>query len=200
MGREKLVIIPTGGTIMSAETSEGIKPGLDLLKLLHRHAPYVLDNFNIRQTVPFPQKDSTLIDTKDWTKIAKTAYRASTEDNNVLILHGTDTISYTAAAISFAVIKPQTSIVIVGSMRIPEHPETDVSKNLRDAGIFLSENMPGVYMVFNGKVMVASRVIKIKSIDEDANAVLRLLHRGEPAKAVDKYVNHSRFTFRRYSS
>ncbi len=53
-------------------------------------------------------------------------------------------------------------------MKLLEDPETDVLRNLSDSATFLSEKTKGVYVVFNSKVMTASRITKISSTDINA--------------------------------
>ena len=173
MEKPKLVVIGTGGTIAASATATGDKPTIGITTLLHQ-IPYIRENFE-SDPVQLFQKDSTLIDHKDWARIAREAYRASSKGNKVLILHGTDTLAYTSSALSFAIQNPQTSIVLTGSMRMPEDPETDVKKNLLDAAIFLSEQTKGVFVVFNGKVMAASRITKVSSTDINAHERLSIV-------------------------
>lgn len=166
MEKPKLVVIGTGGTIAGSTTVEGAKPTIAVDKLA-QEAPILRERFDFTFN-QLLQKDSSLIDHKDWVKIAREAYRASSQGNNVLILHGTDTLAYTSSALSFAIQNPQTSIVLTGSMKLLEDPETDVRKNLTDSAVFLLEQTKGVYVVFNGKVMTASRITKVHSTDINA--------------------------------
>jgi L-asparaginase len=170
MARQKLAIIPTGGTIMSVETPRGLAPGVratELSGFVLEHAPSLFDNFAVT-FIPFEQKDSTRIDSRDWIEIVRLTYRASQEGNKVLITHGTDTLAYTSSALSFALRKPSTNIVLTASMREPRHPRTDVSKNLSDAGRFLLEDTQGIHVVFHSKVMPASRITKVDSVRVNA--------------------------------
>jgi L-asparaginase len=166
MERAKLTIIATGGTIAASSTAEGDKPTISV-GYLSSQVPALEKNFDIKR-IPFSQKDSTLIDHKDWIRIARLAHKESSKGRNVLILHGTDTLAYTSSALSFAIQNPQTSIVLTGSMRKLRDPETDVIKNLSDSATFLSEQLKGVYVVFNGRAMTASRTTKVSSRDPNA--------------------------------
>jgi len=163
---EKLRVIGTGGTIAATATEKGDKPTIGVTTLLHK-IPQIRERFD-SDPIQLLQKDSTFINHKDWARIAREAYHASAQGNKVLITHGTDTLAYTSAALSFAIQNPQTSIVLTGSMRLPEEPETDALKNLTDSAIFLLEGAKGVYVVFNGKVMTASRITKVHSTDVNA--------------------------------
>lgn len=167
MEKSKLAIIGTGGTIAASATAVGDKPTIGVREIIQQ-IPLFAENFEFTLIKQLLQKDSSLIDHKDWVRIAREAHKASSRGNNVLILHGTDTLAYTSSALSFAIQNPQTSIVLTGSMKILADPETDVIKNLTDAAMFLSEQAKGIYVVFNGKVMTASRITKVNSSDVNA--------------------------------
>lgn len=169
MAKEKLRWIATGGTIAATATEEGDKP-TRAIRELEQQVPHLREQFRTRFTQLFPPygKDSTLIDHRDWRTIVREVYRASSEGNQVLITHGTDTLAYTSSAISFAIRNPQTSVVLTGSMKKLEDKDSDVAKNLSDAVSFLGEKVQGVYVVFYGKVMTASRITKVNSVSLNA--------------------------------
>lgn len=166
MVKTKLAIIATGGTIAASSTVQGAKPTMGVIELMQQ-VPNFIERFDFTYN-QLMQKDSTLIDHRDWIKIAREAHKESSQGKKVLILHGTDTLSYTSSALSFAIQNPQTSIALTGSMKMLENKETDVIKNLSDAAVFLSQNRKGVHVVFNGKVMTASRITKVSSVDINA--------------------------------
>ena len=69
MEKPKLVVIGTGGTIAASATTAGAKPIFSVEKLANE-APYLREHFNLVDAIQLLQKDSTLIDHKDWIRIS----------------------------------------------------------------------------------------------------------------------------------
>lgn len=88
----------------------------------------------------------------DWLPIAR-AVRELAEDKNVsgvLVLHGTDTMAYTAAALSFLLSDLRIPLVLTGSNLPPNQSGSDAATNVHDALIALSALGSGTYVVFAG--------------------------------------------------
>ncbi|GAB3848445.1 asparaginase [Dactylosporangium cerinum] len=87
----------------------------------------------------------------DWRRIAG-AVRAHVAAGlrRVLILHGTDTMSFTAAALSFMLADLDVTVVITGSNVSPDQEHSDARKNIHDAVVALLELPRGAYVVFAG--------------------------------------------------
>ncbi len=78
--------------------------------------------------------------------------------DGVLILHGTDTMSFTSTALAFMLAGIQIPVVLTGSNRPPNEPESDADKNIADALIALQHLTPGVYLSFAGRPNAKSRI------------------------------------------
>ena len=78
--------------------------------------------------------------------------------DGILILHGTDTMSFTSTALSFMLAGIEVPVVLTGSNRPPNEPETDADTNIADALIALQHLTPGVYLSFAGRPDAKSRV------------------------------------------
>ena len=76
----------------------------------------------------------------------------------VLILHGTDTMSFTSTALAFMLAGIRIPVVLTGSNRPPNEPESDADKNIADALIALQHLTPGVYLSFAGRPNAKSRI------------------------------------------
>ncbi|GAA3228635.1 hypothetical protein GCM10010532_062720 [Dactylosporangium siamense] len=87
----------------------------------------------------------------DWRRIAG-AVRAHVAAGlrRVLVLHGTDTMSFTAAALSFLLADLDVTVVITGSNVSPDQEHSDARKNIHDALVALLELPRGAYVVFAG--------------------------------------------------
>ncbi len=78
--------------------------------------------------------------------------------DGVLVLHGTDTMSFTSTALAFMLAGIQIPVVLTGSNRPPNEPESDADKNIADALIALQHLTPGVFLSFAGRPNAKSRV------------------------------------------
>ena len=119
--------------------------------------------------------DSSNIYPYHWVKISEKIKEVCSEDcDGVVITHGTDTLAYTASMLSYMFNDAPIPIVITGSQQPLLTREgkidrnSDAVKNFVDACITASEDLAGVYVVFNGKIMLGSRVSKFRSKSLDA--------------------------------
>ena len=81
-----------------------------------------------------------------------------------VITHGTDTMAYTAAALSYMIQNPHKPVVITGAQKPLVKTVTDARKNLRDSFRFAcEENVNGVFLIFNGEVILGTRARKVRS-------------------------------------
>lgn len=87
-----------------------------------------------------------------WREISNAVRRAAEHDcRGILVVHGTDTLAYTAAFLAFQCAHLNKPIVLVGSNKPLKVEETDAEQNIRDAVYFLTETIPtGVYVCFSG--------------------------------------------------
>jgi L-asparaginase type I len=109
----------------------------------------------------------------DWVLIAESARRLIEEKDvdGVLILHGTDTMAYTAAALSFLLADVKRPIVLTGANLPSGQAESDASKNVHDSLVALRSLESGVYIAFaggeklSGQVYLGTRVRKLRASD-----------------------------------
>ena len=127
----KVSIISTGGTIASKVDyrTGAVKPALDS-EDLYSVVPELADLAKIDAKVLL-SVFSENIGPQQWAKIAESAaeqVRAGAD--GVVIAHGTDTLGYTAAALSFALRDVPAPVVLVGSQRSSDRPSSDAATNL----------------------------------------------------------------------
>mgnify|MGYP000064702934 CR=1 FL=1 len=174
MGRTRVLIVGVGGTIASIATSEGIAPRLGAEMILRKALRGRLPEGVEVEFLDLLRIDSSLMHPEDWIKIARVIYENYRSYDSFLILHGTDTMAYTAAALAFSLRGLNKPVVLTGSMRTLDEEGTDVPKNLWDSLVFSREapklGLSGVYVVFHGKVILGVRASKVNSIDPDAFA------------------------------
>ena len=80
-----------------------------------------------------------------------------------VVTHGTDTLGYSAAAVTYMLKGLGKPVVFTGSQLPIEHSDTDAKRNLFDAVCFACENVSGVYVVFNGIVIYGTHAKEDKN-------------------------------------
>ncbi len=100
--------------------------------------------------------------------LARAARDALNESDGVVITHGTDTLAYSAAALSFMLRAPKGPVVLTGSQLPLEHPLSDAPSNLVEAVETARTAPPGVYVVFNHKIIRGTRAVKLRTTSFDA--------------------------------
>ena len=78
-------------------------------------------------------KDSCQIGPKEWIQIAKELHAQRDNFNAFIIVHGTDTLSYTASAISLMLAGFRKPIIVTGSQLPLDMPRSDARQNLIDS-------------------------------------------------------------------
>jgi len=130
-GLPKVSIISTGGTIASKVDyrTGAVKPALDS-EDLYSVVPELADLAKIDAKVLL-SVFSENIGPQQWPKIAESvAEQVRAGADGVVIAHGTDTLGYTAAALSFALQDIPVPVVLVGSQRSSDRPSSDAATNL----------------------------------------------------------------------
>ena len=156
---KRILMIGTGGTIASEMSAEGLTPELSPEQLL-RYVPAIsglcqvdcLSLFNL---------DSTNITPAHWLSVARAIRAHYHEYDGFVISHGTDTMAYTAAGLSYLVQGSQKPIVLTGAQKPINYDSTDSKLNLEDAFICAcSDRIHGVCIVFSGRVILGTRARK----------------------------------------
>ncbi len=130
-GLPKVSIISTGGTIASKVDyrTGAVKPALDA-EDLYSVVPELAEVAEIDAKVLF-SIFSENIGPQIWSAIAESvAEQVHKGAEGVVIAHGTDTLGYTAAALSFALQGLPVPVVLVGSQRSSDRPSSDAATNL----------------------------------------------------------------------
>lgn len=159
---KKILLIATGGTIASRAGAEGLAPSMDSAGLL-RCVPEI-NRFCEADSVQIFNIDSTNITPDHWIKIAETIKENYEKYDGFVICHGTDTMAYTAAVLSYMVRHSPKPIVLTGSQKPIDKEDTDARINLRDSFLYASSDKASdVVIVFQGKVIAGTRARKIRT-------------------------------------
>ena len=162
-----LGLVLTGGTLGSRrEHSGGVRlehagklPELDLVASAFADRRGL--DLSVRQ--PF-RASSEEMTPAHWLVLASSIRELVREGAGaVLVLHGTDTASYSAAALAFLLADVRAPVVLTGANLPPDHPESDAATNISDALVALDDLSPGVYVSFAGVVHLGTHVRKVSA-------------------------------------
>lgn len=159
-----LCVIYTGGTIGMGKTAEGFAPmpnlGDKLKGILAGTSG--LPSFEL---VEYPRLiDSSNATPADWQMIARDIAARRADYDGFVVLHGTDTMAYTASALSFMLAGIAVPVVITGSQIPFGEPDSDATDNVRDALRFAAiPELCGVGLAFAGKLYRGNRARKVDS-------------------------------------
>jgi len=172
-----IVAIGTGGTISSGADSRtgALRPSASVADLIDSipEMREIADIFSMSTLFTFSEN----INADHWYVLA---HLAADEINNgadaVMILHGTDTMGYTASALSFMLGDVPKPVVLVGAQRSPDRPSSDAPSNLLAALRFcVKGGTAGVFVVMHDTleddafaVHIGTRVRKMHTSRRDA--------------------------------
>ncbi len=169
--KKKILILGTGGTIASRESEQGLVPAADVSELLS-YVPEVEDLCELHR-LQVLNLDSTNVQPKHWLLLAECIREHYDNYDGFLILHGTDTMAYTAAALSYLVQNSKKPIVLTGSQLPMESVDTDAKDNIYQSICYLvSDNACDVSIVFAGKIIPGGRARKVRSHSMEAFACI----------------------------
>jgi L-asparaginase len=194
MGCQKLLVLYTGGTIGMQMSANGLAPASGFeARLRHQQ---MLDN----QSLPewtfrelLPPIDSANMNQHNWLEMVA-AIRAGIEQDGcdgVLLLHGTDTLAYSAAALSFLLLGLPVPVILSGSMLPAGAEGSDAWGNLFGAMRALQAGVtPGVHLYFNGALLHGARVSKLRSDAFDAFHVLSRQRQSPRADSIPTRIDY----------
>ena len=189
--KKRILVIGTGGTIACKQSESGLVPVISAEELV-KHVPDVTNYAEVK-SIQVCNLDSTDIVPADWMSFSNTIKSNYDLYDGFVICHGTDTLAYTASALSYLIQESSKPIVITGAQKPIDAQDTDARRNLRDSILYASQDTSsGVVIVFDGKVIAGTRAKKEKSKSYDAFSsinfpYLALIRDGR----VIQYINNS---------
>lgn len=151
---KKILFIATGGTIASAKTENGLTPAITSEELLNA-VPQVKNLCAVDTVQPY-SLDSTNMCWKQWIHVAEIIRDNYAKYDGFVIAHGTDTLSYAAATLSYLIQKNEKPVVLTGAQKSIEVPDGDARRNLFEAFVYATDARAcGTHVVFNGHALQA---------------------------------------------
>jgi len=149
---KKVLVLSIGGTILSKVdyVTGAVKSAVSAEELLN-FIPEARGIAEVETSILMNKYSEHLLPS-DWETIASEIYKRiiSRKYDGIVILHGTDTMGYTAAALSFAIREPPIPIVLVGSQRSSDRPSSDAALNLLSAiRVAVDSDLAGVYVAMH---------------------------------------------------
>ncbi|XP_026743024.1 uncharacterized protein LOC113504784 isoform X1 [Trichoplusia ni] len=192
LSERRVLVIYTGGTIGMVKTEDGLSPGKNMFKPSIRKYPQLHDEVYYKRMVENstdkslssfyvlpktgdvnwrilydiqeydPLLDSSDMNEEDWIKIAKDIKTYYEQYDGFVILHGTDTLCYTASALSFMFENLGKAVVLTGA-QIPifEARSDGVDNFVSSLIIAGGYAIPEVAIFFYGKLFRGNRTRKI---------------------------------------
>ena len=159
---KKILLIATGGTISSSDGGSGLVPSLGAEAILS-HVP-IVKSFCDVNAIQILNIDSSNIQPEDWLLISRTIQDHFDAYDGFIIAHGTDTMAYTASALSYLIQNPSKPIVLTGSQKPINQGDSDARNNVINSFWFCAqEDISGIYLCFDGKVFLGTRASKVES-------------------------------------
>lgn len=156
---KKILMIGTGGTIASKQTENGLAPGLTPEDILS-YIPQVEHVCQV-ETMQVCNIDSTNVRPEHWKLMARAVEENYEKYDGFVICHGTDTLAYTAAALSYMIQNSPKPVVVTGAQKPINMDVTDAKTNLLDSFIYAADaDSEDVSIVFDGKVIIGTRAKK----------------------------------------
>ena len=174
---KRVLVIATGGTIASAEEGSGLAPALTGEQLV-AFVPEVAQVCHV-EVAQVMNVDSTNMRPEGWLTVAGEVRRRYDDFDGFVVLHGTDTLAYTAAGLSYLVQGRPKPIVLTGSQLPMGDPGTDGKRNLLDAvRVACDDAAAGVMVAFGGKVISGTAARKVRTRSFEAFDSLNALDLG----------------------
>ena len=150
----KIAILGTGGTIASRidYKTGAVNPAFsaeELYSIIPELASYANINTELISNIASEQMNPD-----DWKNIANKVIEKIKEGNQgIIISHGTDTMAYTSAALSFALANCPIPVILTGAQRSTDRPSSDASLNMISSVIVASQkNINGIYLAMHSSI------------------------------------------------
>jgi L-asparaginase len=170
MTNKHIAVIYTGGTVGMAKTVNGYAPMKDfasVVSTLLEPASATMPTYTLHQ-YPTPIDSSNAIP-DDWHRIGCDIAARYHDYDGFVVLHGTDTMAYTAAALSFMLQGLRKPVILTGSQIPLGEQRSDALQNLITAmQLAASEDIHEVAIYFHQRLLRGNRATKLSALRLDA--------------------------------
>lgn len=167
MAKKKILLLACGGTIASLPGhpyQSHLSPG-GLLGYAEPAARF----YDVQAMECFRQDSANLIPSQ-WPSLAQSLFEHMEEYDGIVLTHGTDTLAYTAAMLSWMLRGFPVPLVLTGAQRPLVYEESDGLSNLRCAFAMAASGVPGIFTAFHHHIFPGTHTVKVRSQSFDAFA------------------------------
>ena len=158
--KKKILLLTTGGTIASMPGGEGLEPHRSDVMERELEQLRTYYDITVRDVMCL---DSSNIRPEEWQTLATSIFENRTGFDGIVVSHGTDTMAYTASAVTFMLPNIDLPVVFTGSQLPLADMLSDGPDNLRTAFAMAASGYPGVFLAFDRKVMLGCRAVKVRA-------------------------------------
>ena len=161
MSKKRICVVFCGGTIAMAKNPRtgALEPAKSPEELLS-HVPRIQEHVTLERIVEVFNKDSTNLRPADWARIVEGIYQVYNSCDAIVVTHGTDTMTYSASAVAFAMQNLDKPIVFTGSQAPLDVLGSDAPFNLENAVRVACSDVKEVVISFGHQIHRAVRAVK----------------------------------------
>ena len=160
MEKKKILLLTTGGTIACLPGGDGLTPARS--DVMERELDQLRTYYDIT-VLDTMCLDSSNMRPEEWQQIATDIFHNRQGYDGVVVSHGTDTMAYTASAVTYMLPNIDVPVVFTGSQLPLADMLSDGPDNLRTAFAMAASGHPGVFLAFDRKVMLGCRAVKVRA-------------------------------------
>ena len=164
---KKILLILTGGTFGMQESVSKVLKVSEIENQLYKIVPEIKSIAEVEIFSAF-NIDSSDIDPSHWEVLARKIEESISDFDGFVIIHGTDTMAYTASALSFMLNNLNKPVILTGSQRPLKEIRNDARTNLINSLELACYSIPEVMVCFDNRLFRGNRVKKIDISDYDA--------------------------------
>ena len=158
--KKKILLLTTGGTIASLPGGEGLEPQRSDVMERELNQLRTYYDITVKDVMCL---DSSNICPEEWQTIARAIFEERVGFDGIVVSHGTDTMAYTASAVTYMLPNIDVPVVFTGSQLPLADMLSDGPDNLRTAFAMAAAGYPGVFLAFDRKVMLGCRAVKVRA-------------------------------------
>ena len=158
--KKHILLLTTGGTIASVPGGDGLQPADSGVFEREMEQLRTYYDITVRELMTL---DSSNIRPAEWQLIAQGIFDNRHGFDGIVVSHGTDTMAYTASAVTFMLPNIDLPVVFTGSQLPLADVLSDGPDNLRTAFAMAAAGYPGIFLAFDRKVMLGCRGVKVRA-------------------------------------
>jgi L-asparaginase len=158
--KKHILLLTTGGTIASVPGGEGLEPHRSDVMERELQMLRTYYDISVRDVMCL---DSSNIRPEEWQFIATEIFQNRCGYDGIVVSHGTDTMAYTASAVTFMLPDIDLPVVFTGSQLPLRDVLSDGPDNLRTAFAMAASGHPGIFLAFDRKIMLGCRAVKVRA-------------------------------------